>query len=222
MISSKGLSLIQRQHRIARKAMPTGMNPFPRPLNNCDNTCFISIELGIPCCHKIYERLCSGTSFTKNDIHPHWRLRESSLKDPYRYILDPKIATALRGRLKNTTQTIPSNLAVDSSSQSGHTDTLAPTSTSQPTGHKRSGPKGSRNKSTLAKIKQLATQQSTQEVISIPTLQSSTSTQRLTRSQSAVLSTGRSTGARAAGQRLQPNIRRTRSQWELISSDEET
>ncbi|KAJ3455341.1 hypothetical protein MRS44_013941 [Fusarium solani] len=95
-ISSKGLGLITKQYRLARKAMSTGKNPFPDPLGDCSEDCSVSVELGIPCCHKIYSKIGSGTPFTKWDVHPRWRLRESASRDPYRRILDPKIATALR------------------------------------------------------------------------------------------------------------------------------
>ncbi|RKL06412.1 hypothetical protein BFJ70_g17027 [Fusarium oxysporum] len=52
-LSSKGLGLITKQYRLAKKAMPTGKNPFPDPLGDCGEECSVSTELGIPCCHKI-------------------------------------------------------------------------------------------------------------------------------------------------------------------------
>ncbi|KAL7754553.1 hypothetical protein ACKLNR_014603 [Fusarium oxysporum f. sp. zingiberi] len=97
-ISSKGLGLINKQYRLARKAMPT-----------------VSVELGIPCCHKVYSKLGSAASFTRWEVHPRWRLRESSAQDPYRLILDPKIATALRGRPRNIAQVVPVRLTIRSS-----------------------------------------------------------------------------------------------------------
>ncbi|KAG6997080.1 hypothetical protein FOFC_07968 [Fusarium oxysporum] len=106
-ISSKGLGLINKQYRLARKAMPTGKNPFPKPLGDCNDDCSVSVELGIPCCHKVYSKLGSAASFTRWEVHPRWRLRESSAQDPYRRILDPKIATALRGRPRNNAQVVP-------------------------------------------------------------------------------------------------------------------
>ncbi|KAH8661812.1 hypothetical protein BGZ61DRAFT_368721 [Ilyonectria robusta] len=214
MISSKGLSLIQRQYRIARKAMPTARNPFPTPLQDCGSNCYISTELGIPCSHTIYEKLGSGIQFTKWEVHPHWRLRESSSKDPYRRILDPKITLSLRGRSRNTPQAMPSTLAISMDSQSQLANTETPTDTSasqvgrQVAKRKRGRPVESRNQSTLARIEQETSQQDR-------------SVARVTRSQSAVLGPGQLTGVRATGRRLQPNIRRIRSQWELISSDEE-
>ncbi|KAH6983758.1 hypothetical protein EDB80DRAFT_691593 [Ilyonectria destructans] len=113
-LSSKGLGLITKQYRLARKAMPTGKNPFPDSLGDCGDDCSVSTELGIPCYHKIYSKLLSGIPFTKWEAHPRWRLREPSSGDPYRRILDPKIATALRGRPKNTTQAVPERLAIGS------------------------------------------------------------------------------------------------------------
>ncbi|KAJ4213124.1 hypothetical protein NW760_015191 [Fusarium oxysporum] len=117
VISSKALGLINKQYRIARKAMPTGKNPFPGPLSDCNDDCSVSVELGVPCCHKVYAKLGSATSFTRYGVHPHWRLRDSSSQDPYRRILDPRIATALRGRPKNTAQPVPSRMAIGGSSQ---------------------------------------------------------------------------------------------------------
>ncbi|KAH8665499.1 hypothetical protein BGZ61DRAFT_366161 [Ilyonectria robusta] len=215
VISSKGLGLINKQYRIARKAMPTGKNPFPEPLLDCNDNCSVSIELGIPCCHKVYAKLGSATPFTKYDVHQRWRLRESSSQDPYRRILDPKIATALRGRPKNTSQPVPARLAIGGNSQSVSQLTSLPAS--QPTGRKRGRPAGSRNKSTLARLSQEASQASNTQA----SIQVSISTQRQTRSQSATLGSGRTTGVRASGRRTQPSIRRTRSQWELVDSDED-
>ncbi|KAH7143365.1 hypothetical protein DER46DRAFT_630868 [Fusarium sp. MPI-SDFR-AT-0072] len=114
-ISSKGLGLINKQYRLARKAMPTGKNPFPKPLGDCNDDCSVSVELGIPCCHKVYSKLGSATLFTRWEVHPRWLLRESSAQDPYRRILDPKIATALRGRPRNITQVVPVRLTIRSS-----------------------------------------------------------------------------------------------------------
>ncbi|RYC78757.1 hypothetical protein BFJ63_vAg18370, partial [Fusarium oxysporum f. sp. narcissi] len=96
-ISSKGLGLINKQYRLARKAMPTGKNPFPKPLGDCNDDCSVSVELGIPCCHKVYSKLGSATSFTRWEVHPRWRLRESSAQDPYRRILDPKPLLSVAG-----------------------------------------------------------------------------------------------------------------------------
>jgi hypothetical protein len=71
-ISSKGLGLINKQYRLARKAMPTGKNPFPKPLGDCNDDCSVSVELGIPCCHKVYSKLGSAASFTRWEVHPRW------------------------------------------------------------------------------------------------------------------------------------------------------
>ncbi|OAQ63986.1 transposase [Purpureocillium lilacinum] len=99
-ISSKGLGLIKKQYHLARKAMPTGKDPFPRPLGDCNDDCSVRVELGIPCCHKVYLKLESAKPFTKWEVHPRWRLRESSSHDPYRRVLDPKIANALRALIQ--------------------------------------------------------------------------------------------------------------------------
>jgi hypothetical protein len=216
VISSKGLGLINKQYRIARKAMPTGKNPFPDPLPECNDDCSVSIE-GVPCCHKIYSKLGSATALTKWEVHPRWRLRESSSRDPYRGILDPKIATTLRGRPKNTGQPVPARLAIGGSSQVA--SRLANRPASQPTGRTRGRPARTRKKSTPAKLALEASQLSTGDTQA--SSQVGNSTQRQTRSQLATVGSGRTTGVRASGRRTQPSIRRARSQWELDNSDED-
>ncbi|EGY20890.1 uncharacterized protein VDAG_02414 [Verticillium dahliae VdLs.17] len=156
VMSSKGLRLIGTQYRIACKAMPTGRIPFPEPLQECNDECSVSLELGIPCCHKIYSKLGSATSFKKWEVHPRWRLRESSTQDPYRRILDPKIATALRGRPKNTAQALPSSLAIEGNSQSASQATSTPAC--QSIGRKRGRPAGSRNTPKLPRLREEASQ----------------------------------------------------------------
>src|SRR5699024_9716941 len=42
-----------------------------------------------------------------------WHLRQPSSRNPYRRILDPKIATSLRGRPKNATQPVPEHMAIN-------------------------------------------------------------------------------------------------------------
>ncbi|KPA39292.1 mule transposase protein [Fusarium langsethiae] len=219
VISAKALGLITKQYRLARKAMPTGKNPNPSPLGACDDNCSVSIELGIPCYHAVFQKLGSATSFTKWEVHQRWRLRESTSRDPYRHILDPKIVTSLRGRPKNTTQAVPARLAIEASRQPG-----APTS-SQPDrtlGPRRGRPPGSRNKSTLTRLTQEASQQASSQASSKASGAATPSSQVVTRSQSANLGVGRTTGLRASGRRTQPSVRRQRSQWELIGSDEDT
>ena len=72
----------------------------------------------IPCCHTIYNKLAAGTVLTKWDVHPRWHLREPNSCNPYRRILDPKIAACLRGRPKNTTQPVPESMEIRPSSRS--------------------------------------------------------------------------------------------------------
>lgn len=112
VMSSKGLGQVNKQDRIARKYMPMGKYPYPTPPGNCCDDCTVSVQLGVPCYHKIYIKLASATTFTKWEIHPRWRLREVVCQDPYRRILDPKIATTLRGRPKNNNQAVPARLAI--------------------------------------------------------------------------------------------------------------
>ncbi|KAK1994026.1 hypothetical protein LX36DRAFT_693377 [Colletotrichum falcatum] len=192
MLSSKCLT----------KAMPSGKRPFPAPLGECGLDCTVSIELGIPCCHKIYSKILDSATFSKWEVHPRWRLRETSSSDPYRRILDPKIAVSLRGRPKNTVQPVPSQLALPKESQSASQAHTA--HSSQGTGGKKRGrPPGSRNNQ-------------------ISQSQISSSSQRQTRSQSSALGRGRTTGNRASGRPTQPSIRRGRSQWEMVCSDDES
>ncbi|KFG84092.1 hypothetical protein MANI_015087 [Metarhizium anisopliae] len=206
-ISSKGLGLIHKQCRIARKFLPTGKNPFPDSIGPCEDDCTVSIELGIPCYHKVHAKLDSATTFTKWEVHPRWRLRESVSQDPYRRIIDPKVATTLRGRPKNTAQAVPASLAITSSSQSA----------SQPSGRKRGRPLGSLNKSTLAE----RVQKAAHETITQTDSQIDIFTQQQTGRRSTVLRSGKTTGVRHSGRRTQRNIRRARSQWEIAQSDEE-
>jgi hypothetical protein len=216
VISSKALGLINKQYRIARKAMPTGKNPFPEPLSDCNDDCSVSVELGVPCCHKVYAKLGSAASLTRYEVHPHWRLRESSSQDPYRRFLDPRIANALRGRPKNTPQPVPSRMAIGGSIQPFSQLTSLPAS--QSTGHKRGRPPRILSKSTLTRFALEASQQSNTQANSEV---SSISTQCQTRSHSATLGSGRTTGVRASGRRTQPSIRRARTQWELVDGDED-
>ncbi|KNB04513.1 hypothetical protein FOXG_06581 [Fusarium oxysporum f. sp. lycopersici 4287] len=156
-LSSKGLGLTTKQYRLAKKAMPTGKNPFPDPLGDCGEECSVSTELGIPCCHKIYSKLVSGMPFTRWEVHPRWRLREPSSQDPYRRILDPRIATALRGRPKNTTQAVPARLAIEASCQTDSRPARKPAS--QATGRRRGRPPGRLNRPTLARLPLESSQQ---------------------------------------------------------------
>ncbi|KAF6814641.1 mutator-like element [Colletotrichum musicola] len=212
MLSSKALGLITRQHRLAKSALPTSRNPRPDPLGNCTDDCSVSVEYGIPCYHKIYLKLVSLEVFTKWDVHPRWRLRESSSQDPYRRILDPKIATSLRGRPKNATQPVPARLAVQEDTQPSHTTGRQPAQQTS-LGRRRGRPPGSRNRTTLATL--------TRETTTPASNQDTSLSQRQTRSQVSRLRAGRTTGVRMSGQQLQASIRRNKSQWELLSSSSE-
>ncbi|KJZ70048.1 hypothetical protein HIM_10552 [Hirsutella minnesotensis 3608] len=74
--------------------------------------CKTYLPLGIPCRHTIYNKLEAGTFLTKWDVHPLWHLREPTSRNPYRRILDPKIAITLRGRPKNTPEPVPEAMAI--------------------------------------------------------------------------------------------------------------
>lgn len=206
-ISSKGLGLIKEQYHLARKAMPTGKDPFPRPLGDCNDDCSVSVELGIPCCHKVYLKLESAKPFTKWEVHPRWRLRESSSHDPYRRVLDPKIATALRGRPRNTTQVVPSRLAIGAGSWQQN----KPTSQGPSRCGRRRPPR------TLTKSKPVGMELEASQAASS---RASVSNQRPTRSQPSVLGTGKTTGKRARGGKMQPSMLRRRSRRESHESDE--
>lgn len=206
LISSKALHLIALQYRITKAAQPTRAVPWPTPLGLCDAACLVSTELGIPCCHTIERKLVGGVKLTKWDVHHRWHLRGPAAADPYRCILDPNIATFLRGRPKNGVQDVPARLAlgtmpIQESSQQ-------PASQSN---RRRGRPKGSRNKSTLRRLQD-------EDVAA----SQASGSQRSTRSQSrAALGAGRSTGVRSSGRQLQASIRRQRSAWECISSPSE-
>ncbi|KAF6791683.1 mutator-like element [Colletotrichum musicola] len=205
LLSSKALNLITRQYLLAKKAMPTGRNPRPVPLGDCTDDCSVSVEYGIPCCHKIYEKLIDSSSFSKWDVHPRWRLRETTSQDPYRRILDPKITGALLGRPRNTAEVVPSRLAISNDIKTKEQPRGQPAG-QPPPGRRRGRLPGSRNKTTATRTR--SGQSSSQPNLS----------QRQTRSQAA-LGTGKTTGSRMSGRQLQPSIRRRQSQWELIESD---
>ena len=206
-ISSKALSLIHKQYRQARRAMPRRGNPFPRPLGGYTDDCSVSIELGIPCHYRIYAKLSSAEPFQKWEIHPRWRLRPATSQNIYRRILDPKIATNMRGRPANTPQTLPSELAVK--------DPARQAATQDGSNRRRGRPAGSRSKKTRTRASRLVTEAKKQII------PASSSLHQQMQSQSAALGHGKTTGVRATGRRTQPSIRRTRSQWELLSSDDD-
>ncbi|OWT43046.1 transposase [Pochonia chlamydosporia 170] len=117
VVSQKGLSMMTREYRKALKGIPSPSNPWPDAITTCNDDCNVSIELGIPCHHTLYRKLVTAVPLTKWDIHSRWHLREPVTRDVYRRILDPKIATNLRGRPKNKPQPIPTSMAVGSSRQ---------------------------------------------------------------------------------------------------------
>ncbi|OAQ58559.1 transposase [Purpureocillium lilacinum] len=79
---------------------------------DCNEDCAVSWQLGIPCCHTIYNKLEAGISLTKWDVHPRWHLREPTSHNCYRRILDPKIAACPRGWPKNATQPLSESMQV--------------------------------------------------------------------------------------------------------------
>ncbi|KAG7001028.1 PKS-NRPS hybrid synthetase [Fusarium oxysporum f. sp. conglutinans] len=156
-ISSKGLGLINKQYCLARKAMPTGKNPFPEPLGAATTTV---------------------------------RSLSSSV-----YL----VATALRGRPKNTTQAVPARLDIGASNRQS-----SQPASQGPLRRRRGRLPGSLNRSTLARVELDASQHASS--------QASSSNQCQKRSQSGTLGAGRTTGGRASGRKTQPSIRRRRSQ----------
>ncbi|KAJ6436373.1 C6 zinc finger domain-containing protein [Purpureocillium lavendulum] len=107
VMSEPGLKLVTKEHRLALRSIPSRAHPWPEPIGDCNEDCSVSWQLGIPCCHTIYNKLEAGTALTKWDVHPRWHLREPASHNPYRRILDPKIAASLRGRPKNAAQAVP-------------------------------------------------------------------------------------------------------------------
>ena len=113
VVSQPGLDLIAKEHRRALTSVPSKSCPWPEPIGDCQESCTVSWQLGIPCRHTIFKKLETGATLTKWDIHPRWHLRQPSSRNPYRRILDPKIATSLRGRPKNATQPVPEHMAIN-------------------------------------------------------------------------------------------------------------
>jgi hypothetical protein len=62
-----------------------GDKDVPFKLEPCTHACFNS--MGIPCIHRIKERLDNGSSLLVEDFHTHWHLDRSSRQDP----LDPRL-----------------------------------------------------------------------------------------------------------------------------------
>lgn len=199
MVSKKALALITREHRKALKGIPSSSKPWPDDIGTCNDECNVSFELGVPCHHTIYVKLTAATPLTKWDIHPRWHLREPVSRDVYRRILDPRIATSLRGRPKNNPQQVPARMAVSVSSQT-HNQQASDNRTASSQPKRRDRPTGSLNKTVLARVAREAAQTS-----------NSPSNERLT----IHLGGGNTTGIRASGRRTQPSVRRRRSQWEL-------
>ncbi|OAQ60400.1 transposase [Purpureocillium lilacinum] len=118
VISESGLKLVSKEHRRALRSIPSRTRPWPKPIGDCNEECSVSWQLGVPCCHTIYNKLETGTSLTKWDVHPRWHLREPTSHNPYSRILDPKIAACLRGRPKHATQRVPESMKVGPSTRS--------------------------------------------------------------------------------------------------------
>ena len=107
---SIGLEHITRERRKMMTHIPSGQNACPTSLGACDSDYTVSYELGVPYQHTLYEKLQQGMRLTKWDVHPRWHLRESTSRDPYRRILDPKIVAVRRGRPRNNAQPNSSGL----------------------------------------------------------------------------------------------------------------
>lgn len=112
VMSQPGLSLVAKEYRHAARSIPSRSCPWPEPIGVCNDDCSVSWQLGIPCRHTLHNKLETGTS-TKWDVHPRWHLRQPTSRNPYRRILDPKIATSLRGRPKNAAQHVPESMEIN-------------------------------------------------------------------------------------------------------------
>ncbi|KEY71447.1 hypothetical protein S7711_10113 [Stachybotrys chartarum IBT 7711] len=194
-MSAKGLTLITWQYRRALKGVPTKSNPRPEPIRDCDTNCLVPVELGIPCYHEIYAKLVSGKSFSRWEVHQRWHLREHTAGDPYQRILDPKIATAVRGRPKNTAQPVPARLAIGLSSQPP-----------RPQGNQSDNQLPWTGGESFVRLPAEAVQARDSQLTPGTTLSRGITT----------LGSSRTTGTIMSGQRIQPSIRRQRSQWELL------
>ena len=113
VMSQPGLSLIAKEYRHAARSIPSRSCPWPEPIGVCNDDCSVSWQLGIPCRHTLHNKLETGTSLAKWDVHPRWHLRQPTSRNPYRRILDPKIATSLRGRPKNAAQHVPESMEIN-------------------------------------------------------------------------------------------------------------
>jgi hypothetical protein len=99
--------------------IPTKRNIHPKPISTCDTYCTISTELGIPYCHTFCAKMEENVALKLWNVHHYWHLNASTtINDPYRQILDPKIATSRRGRPRNQPQAVSGILG--SGNTTGH------------------------------------------------------------------------------------------------------
>jgi hypothetical protein len=118
-VSSKALGFIVKQQRKMLASIPTKRNIHPKPISTCDTHCTISTELGIPYYHTLYAKIKENVPLKLWDVHHHWHLNASTtINDPYRQILDPKIATSRRRRPRNQPQAVSGILG--SGNTTGH------------------------------------------------------------------------------------------------------
>ncbi|KJZ69738.1 hypothetical protein HIM_10878 [Hirsutella minnesotensis 3608] len=57
VMSEPGLKFIAKEHRQALRSIPSRSRPWPEPIGDCNEDCSVSWQLGIPCCHTIYNKL---------------------------------------------------------------------------------------------------------------------------------------------------------------------
>jgi hypothetical protein len=106
-ISFHALTLLEKEHAIALKAIPATSRPHAtiRALGNCEaEKCTMRQHFGLPCRHEIARKMLAKEPLELEDVHKRWRL-STRLEDelPYANLKNPLPAPQGRGRPKKTT-----------------------------------------------------------------------------------------------------------------------
>jgi hypothetical protein len=105
-ISFHALKLIEQEHAIALKAIPSRSRPYAtiQALGDCRaEVCKMRGQYGLPCRHEIARKMNNKEGLRLDEVHQHWHL-ESRLEDENRYasLKNPLPAPRGRGRPKKT------------------------------------------------------------------------------------------------------------------------
>jgi hypothetical protein len=102
------LRKLQAQHQ-----QKHGDNNVPFTLDPCTHTC--STSMGIPCIHRIHERLSCGVSLLLEDFHEHWRFErsvDSTRLDPRLFVKGPQECMTKGGVRKRKRRQLTENSTI--------------------------------------------------------------------------------------------------------------